>query len=101
MAPARKDSPLTLACILAAFGQWVGLGQLLLIVVAASLLAGLMPVPGGIGVTESALILGLVGAGVNEEIAFAAVIIHRLLTFYLPPVWGFFALRWLERNEYV
>jgi len=24
-----------------------------------------------------------------------------LSTFYLPPIWGFFALRWLERARYL
>ena len=22
-------------------------------------------------------------------------------TFYLPPTWGFFAMRWLQRNRYI
>jgi len=66
-----------------------------------SLLSGLLPVPGGIGVTEAGLTLGLVRAGMGEEVAFAAVILYRLATFYLPPIWGYFALRWLERNEHL
>jgi glycosyltransferase 2 family protein len=33
--------------------------------------------------------------------AFAAVLLYRLATFYLPPIWGFFALRWLERNKHL
>jgi glycosyltransferase 2 family protein len=37
----------------------------------------------------------------SEEVAFASVITYRLATFYLPPVWGFFALRWLERNQHL
>ena len=31
----------------------------------------------------------------------AAVTFYRLATFYLPPIWGFFSLRWLERNRYL
>jgi len=27
------------------------------------------------------------------------VLLYRLATFYLPPIWGFFALRWLERTN--
>ena len=84
-----------------AFGTSVGLGDLLLIVISVALLAGLLPVPGGVGVTEGGLALGLVGAGMSEEAAFAAVISYRLCTFYVPPVWGFFALRWLERNQHL
>ena len=60
-----------------------------------------VPVPGGIGITESALIVGLTGVGVEETVAFAAVISYRLSTFYLPPIWGYVALRWLGRNGYL
>jgi glycosyltransferase 2 family protein len=92
---------LALGTFVRAFGASVGLGELLLIVIGVSLLAGLMPVPGGIGVTEGGLIYGLIAAGLSEEVAFASVITYRLATFYLPPVWGFFALRWLERNQHL
>ena len=64
-----------------------------------SLLSGVLPVPGGIGVVEGGLTFGLVRAGIPEEAAFAIVLLYRLATFYLPPIWGFFALRWLERTN--
>jgi uncharacterized protein (TIRG00374 family) len=92
---------LALGAIAAGFGYWVGLTELLLINMIVSLFAGLLPIPGGIGVVEGGLILGLVSAGVPEETAFAIVIVYRLATFYLPPIWGFFALRWLERNRHL
>jgi len=28
-------------------------------------------------------------------------VLYRLATFYLPPVWGFFAMRWLQRNQHL
>jgi uncharacterized membrane protein YbhN (UPF0104 family) len=31
----------------------------------------------------------------------AAALVHRMATYYLPPVWGWFALRWLGRRGYV
>jgi uncharacterized protein (TIRG00374 family) len=65
------------------------------------LVAGLLPIPGGVGVTEGGLILGLTSFGVSQEAAFAAVILYRFSTFYLPPIWGFFSLRWLERNRFL
>jgi glycosyltransferase 2 family protein len=92
-------STLGLCCL--AFGAPVSLGTLLLISVVTSLFAGLMPVPGGIGVTEGALIAGLTAAGVPSETAFAAVMCYRFATFYLPPIWGGMAFRWLERNAYL
>lgn len=84
-----------------AIGYEVGFGELLLINIGVSLFAGLMPVPGGIGVSEGALTFGLVQAGIPEEEAFAAVLLYRLATFYLPPIWGAFAFRWLERNDHL
>jgi glycosyltransferase 2 family protein len=82
-----------------AFGTRVQFVDLVVIIISVSLLAGLLPIPGGIGVTEGGLTLGLVSAGMPEEAAFAAVILYRLATYYVPPLWGFFALRWLERNN--
>ncbi|HMK12947.1 MAG TPA: lysylphosphatidylglycerol synthase transmembrane domain-containing protein [Acidimicrobiales bacterium] len=84
-----------------AFGYSIGLGDLVLINVSVALLAGLLPVPGGIGVTEGGLIYGLTAAGMPETTAFAAVIFYRMASFYVPPIWGFFALRWLEKNKHL
>jgi len=58
-----------------------------------------MPIPGGIGVVEGGLILGLTQVGVPEEAAFGAVMLYRMATFYLPPIWGYFAFRWLEKTR--
>ena len=92
---------LTLGTMARALGYSVGLDELLLINISVALLAGVLPIPGGIGVVEGGLTLGLVRAGMPEEAAFAAVLLYRLTTFYAPPVWGFFALRWLERNKHL
>lgn len=91
----------TMAVVLSAFHHPVPLGTLLVINVAVSLFAGIMPVPGGIGVTEGGLILGLTAAGVDEATAFAATISYRMITFYLPPIWGAAAFRRLERTGYL
>jgi uncharacterized membrane protein YbhN (UPF0104 family) len=84
-----------------AFGYDVSLANLLLINISVSLLATFVPVPGGIGVTEFGLTVGLTAAGMTEEAALAAVVLYRISTFYLPPVWGFFAMRWLQRNAHL
>jgi uncharacterized membrane protein YbhN (UPF0104 family) len=84
-----------------AFGYSIGLGDLLFINISVSLLAGLLPIPGGIGVVEGALSFGLMHAGMTEEAAFAAVMLYRLSTFYLPPIWGYFAFGWLQRNKHL
>jgi glycosyltransferase 2 family protein len=90
-----------LGMFVAALGYHVGLGELLLTNISVGLLAGLMPVPGGIGVAEGGLTIGLIQAGVPEEAAFAAVLLYRMATFYLPPIWGYVAMRWLERNQHL
>jgi uncharacterized protein (TIRG00374 family) len=84
-----------------ALGTSVSFSDLVVIIISVSLLAGLLPVPGGIGVVESGLTFGLVAAGMPEGPAFAAVILYRIATFYLPPLWGYFAFRSLERNQYL
>jgi uncharacterized protein (TIRG00374 family) len=84
-----------------ALGTQVGLAQLLLINISVSLLASFVPVPGGIGVQEFGLTLGLTAAGMSEEAALAATLLYRAATFYIPPLWGFVAMRWLQRNAYL
>ncbi len=84
-----------------AFGYRLGLADLLVINTLVSLFAGIMPVPGGIGVTEAALTAGLTAAGVPDSAAFAAAVTYRLVTFYLPPIWGGLATRWLKREGYL
>jgi uncharacterized membrane protein YbhN (UPF0104 family) len=92
---------LGLSTFVLAMGGTIGLGEALLINITVSLFAGLLPVPGGMGVTEAGLIMGLTAFGVPEETAFAAVMLSRLSTFYLPPIWGYFAMNWLERRRYL
>jgi len=84
-----------------ALGTAVSFSDLVVIIISVSLLAGLLPIPGGIGVVESGLTFGLVAAGMPEGPAFAAVLLYRIATFYLPPLWGYFAFRSLERDQYL
>jgi uncharacterized protein (TIRG00374 family) len=84
-----------------ALGYDISLADLLLINMTVSLLASFIPVPGGIGVVEGGLMVGLAGVGVPEEAAFAIALLYRVATFYLPPIAGWFAMRWLQRNSYL
>ena len=92
---------LTLGAAAMAYGIDLPLAQLLLVNMIASALSGLVPVPGGVGAQEAALTAGLVAFGVDESTAFAIAITHRMCTYFLPPIWGAFALRWLRRQGYV
>ncbi len=84
-----------------ALGYDLPLAQLLVINLSVSLFASLIPVPGGIGVTEGALMVGLAAAGLPDSTALAVTMLYRFSTFYLPPVWGWFAMRWLQRHQYL
>jgi uncharacterized membrane protein YbhN (UPF0104 family) len=90
-----------LGICLRAFGQHASLAELILVNTLASLLAGVLPIPGGIGVMEAAISGGLVAVGIPESAAVAAAIAFRLVTFYLPPIWGVVAMRILRRRAYI
>jgi len=91
----------SLGLFAAAFGQDVSFADLLLINIIGSLLASVIPVPGGIGVTEFAITAGLASTGVPEDLALVIALLYRSATFYLPPIWGFFAMQWLQKNRYL
>lgn len=87
--------------ILQAIGTPLPLAVALVVTVATNLLAGLVPIPGGIGVAEAALTSFLVLAGLDPDGAFAAAVVFRVATFYIPAAEGFFAMKWLERADYL
>jgi uncharacterized membrane protein YbhN (UPF0104 family) len=90
-----------LAVFVHAVGGDISLVEALFVNLAASLLVMFIPVPGGIGVSEGALVVGLTAFGVSQDVAFAAAISYRVATFYLPPVWGWLAMRWLEKRSFI
>jgi uncharacterized protein (TIRG00374 family) len=92
---------LALGASLHAVGEHVSLATLFVVITAAGLIGGAVPVPGGAGVVEAGLIAGLTSAGVPQSQAVAAVFIQRLFAAYLPPIWGWFTLAWMRRREYV
>jgi undecaprenyl-diphosphatase len=69
-----------------------------LVVLAVLLVAAFLPIPGGAGVVEAALVGGLVLFGEQAAVAVPAVALCRLVAFWLPLVPGYLALRWLRRN---
>lgn len=92
---------MTLSASVSAFGSSVTFTEAVFVNSAVGLLVGLMPVPGGIGIGEAALAAGLTLVGVPESAAFAAAIGYRMVTNYIPPVFGFFATRWLTERDYL
>lgn len=92
---------LTLSASVAAYGETLSFGEAIFVNSAVSLFIGLVPVPGGIGVAEAGLAAGLTLVGIPEEAAFAAAITHRIVTAYLPPVFGAYTMRWLTDRDYL
>jgi uncharacterized membrane protein YbhN (UPF0104 family)/tRNA A-37 threonylcarbamoyl transferase component Bud32 len=73
----------------------------LVVTVATNLLSGLVPVPGGIGVAEAAMTTFLGLAGLDSDTAFAAAVVFRIATFYIPAAQGYFATNWLKEGDYI
>jgi uncharacterized protein (TIRG00374 family) len=90
-----------LGLIARGFGYHLPLTALILINAGTSLVSSLVPVPGGIGIAEFGLEVGLTSAGMTASAAAATVLVYRLATFYVPPTWGFVAFKWLQRNSYI
>jgi uncharacterized membrane protein YbhN (UPF0104 family) len=84
-----------------AYGVGLTIAELLVINIGASVLAGLIPAPGGVGAAEATLTAALIAFGVDESTAFAIAITKRLCTHYLPPIWGYPSLLWLRRQGFV
>jgi len=92
---------LALGASLHAVGQHASIATLITVTTLAAIVGGAVPVPGGAGVIEAGMIAGLTSVGIPQDQAVAAVLIQRLFTAYLPPVWGWFTLAWMRRREYV
>jgi glycosyltransferase 2 family protein len=92
---------MALSVSLRAFGDHLRLPTLIVVITLAAMIGAVAPSPGGIGVVEAGIILGLTAAGVSEADATAAVFIQRLFTSYLPPIWGWVTLLWLRRRDYL
>jgi len=92
---------MALSVSLRAFGDHRNLPTLYVVVFLAGIIGGISPSPGGMGVVEAGMILGLTATGVSEADATAAVFIQRLFTSYLPPIWGWVTLVWMRRREYL
>src|SRR5580700_995721 len=92
---------MSLSVSLRAFGDHLRLPVIIVVIVLAAIVGAVAPSPGGMGVVEAGMILGLTAAGASEADATAAVFIQRLFTSYLPPIWGWFTLVWLRKRDYL
>jgi len=77
-------------------GSWAAIS---LVYLAGSTIGMAAPTPGGIGAMETVMTAGLVAAGVDAGIALSAVLLYRLLSFWLPAIPGWLAFRQLIKRE--
>jgi uncharacterized membrane protein YbhN (UPF0104 family) len=88
-----------LGAVCFAFGASVPFGTLLLVNIGTSVLSGLLPMPGGLGVGEAALAGALAATGLSPASAISIALTQRMITTWLPSVPGWIALRALERGD--
>ena len=90
---------LVLAASLLAFGVEVSLVEVLAVYLGGTAVAAASPTPGNLGAVEVALAAGLTTVGVASAPAVAAVLLYRLLTFWLPVRPGLIAFRYLQHKH--
>jgi glycosyltransferase 2 family protein len=89
---------LALAASVEAFGGHLSVAKVTAVYLGGAAISGVAPTPGGLGGMEAALVAGLTALGEAPGTAIAAVLGFRLLTFWVPTLPGFFALRRLRRE---
>ncbi|MFJ7967353.1 flippase-like domain-containing protein [Streptomyces sp. NPDC096324] len=82
-----------------AFGHSLGFAPLAFAYLVGSAAGSAIPTPGGIGGVETVLASALTLAGLPAATAFSAVLLHRLLTFWLPVLPGWIAFSHLVRKQ--
>ena len=85
-----------LAMSILALGGAVPWRSLLLVYGLATLVGSLGITPGGLGLVEGTLCLGLVSTGLPAAVALAAVLLYRLVSFWLVMAAGWLVLLWLR-----
>jgi uncharacterized protein (TIRG00374 family) len=83
---------------LMAFGADVPVVTAAAVYLAGAAVSSAAPTPGGVGATEAALVAGFAAIGVESATALAAVLLFRLVTFWLPILPGWLALIHLQRT---
>jgi len=85
------------ACVLA-FGGSMNIAVVAVVYLAGATLGQAAPTPGGLGAVEAALSAGLVAGGLDSGIAVSAVLLFRLVTFWLPTIPGYWSFNWLTKK---
>jgi len=83
---------------LTAFGQHMAVIDVAVIYLLGNAVGAVVPTPGGLGAVETALIAGLVSAGISPAIATPIVLIYRLVTYWARIPLGLIAMKWMQRH---
>ncbi|MDG4858935.1 flippase-like domain-containing protein [Streptomyces sp. T-3] len=87
-------------CAFAPEGKRIDFATVAVVFLIGKSAGSIVPTPGGLGAVEAVLSGGLAAAtGISGSVAFSAVILFRLLTFWLPIVPGWIATTWLQRRD--
>jgi glycosyltransferase 2 family protein len=90
---------LCLEASILAFGGSIGWTTVVIVFLTGNALGSAAPTPGGLGAVEGALTLGLTVGGLPAGTATSAVLLFRMLTFWLPVLPGWAAFTYLQRKE--
>ncbi|HCK79761.1 MAG TPA: hypothetical protein DHW34_07085 [Actinobacteria bacterium] len=89
---------LALVSCVRAYGGSASLAALALVFLIGSTLAATVPTPGGIGAVEVALTTSVTAAGVPAGVALSAVLLYRVVTFWIPVPIGWLSANWLSKR---
>lgn len=84
-----------------AFGGHAPLATVGIVFLTGVVVGSAAPTPGGLGTVEAALIAGLVSVGVPNDIAVPAVLLYRLVTFWLPILPGWLCFTSLSHRNVI
>ncbi|MEB3367137.1 lysylphosphatidylglycerol synthase transmembrane domain-containing protein [Saccharopolyspora mangrovi] len=94
-------SGLGLAASLAALHPHFSWTAVTIVFVIGNTLGHLVPSPGGLGAVEAVLLAGLGAMGIPPTAAVAAVLLSRLLTYWLPVLPGILMFRYLQHRNVI
>ncbi|MEU4833137.1 lysylphosphatidylglycerol synthase transmembrane domain-containing protein [Streptosporangium sp. NPDC023615] len=81
-----------------AFGGSLNIAAVAIVFLAGNAIGSAAPTPGGLGAVEFSLSVGLTLSGLPAEVATPAVLLFRLLTFWLPVLPGWASFTYLQRQ---
>ena len=81
-----------------AFGGDMSIAVVAVVYLVGATVGQAAPTPGGLGAVEAALTAGLTAAGLDGGIALSAVLLYRLVTFWIPTIPGYWSFSWLTKR---